>query len=39
MSSGIAGFFQTKYPPLTHQWIALFSYAVGPEDGLNDRAA
>ncbi len=24
-----AGFSQTTYPPLTHQWIALFSYVVG----------
>src|SRR5580704_518372 len=23
------GFSQTTYPPLTHQWIALFSYVVG----------
>jgi hypothetical protein len=24
-----AGFSQTTYPPLTHQWIALLSYVVG----------
>src|SRR5499425_1928990 len=24
-----AGFSQTTYPPLTHQWIALLSHAVG----------
>src|SRR5207245_5551830 len=24
-----AGFSQTTYPPLGHQWIALFSYVVG----------
>lgn len=24
-----AGFSQTTYPPLAHQWIALFSYIVG----------
>ena len=24
-----AGFSQTTYPPLTHQWIALLSYIVG----------
>lgn len=24
-----AGFSQTTYPPLTHQWIALFSFLVG----------
>jgi hypothetical protein len=24
-----AGFSQTTYPPLVHQWIALFSYVVG----------
>jgi hypothetical protein len=24
-----AGFSQTTYPPLTHQWIALFSHVVG----------
>ena len=24
-----AGFSQTTYPPLTHQWIALFSNLVG----------
>jgi hypothetical protein len=24
-----AGFSQTTYPPLTHQWIALLSYGVG----------
>jgi hypothetical protein len=24
-----AGFSQTTYPPLAHQWIALFSYVVG----------
>src|SRR4051812_5964660 len=24
-----AGFSQTTYPPLTHQWIALFSNVVG----------
>jgi hypothetical protein len=24
-----AGFSQTTYPPLTHQWIAIFSHAIG----------
>ncbi len=24
-----AGFSQTTYPPLAHQWIALFSYVIG----------
>ena len=24
-----AGFSQTTYPPLAHQWIALFSHVVG----------
>ena len=24
-----AGFSQTTYPPLTHQWIALFSHVIG----------
>src|SRR6202522_4101539 len=28
-----AGFSQTTYPPLTHQWIALLSYAVGLKMG------
>jgi hypothetical protein len=23
------GFSQTTYPPLTHQWIALFSHLIG----------
>lgn len=25
----LGGFSQTTYPPLTHQWIAIFSHAVG----------
>lgn len=25
----LGGFSQTTYPPLTHQWIAVFSHAVG----------
>lgn len=25
----LAGFSQTTYPPLTHQWIAIFSHIVG----------
>jgi hypothetical protein len=25
----LGGFSQTTYPPLTHQWIALFSHAIG----------
>ena len=29
MRSGLAGFSQTTYPPLTHQWIALLSQYVG----------
>ena len=32
------GFSQTTYPPLTHQWIALFSHIMGIEDGLHVRA-
>ena len=28
-----AGFSQTTYPPLTHQWIALLSHAVGLTEG------
>jgi hypothetical protein len=28
-----AGFSQTTYPPLTHQWIALLSYVVGLKMG------
>jgi hypothetical protein len=28
-----AGFSQTTYPPLTHQWIALLSYIVGLKMG------
>jgi hypothetical protein len=28
-----AGFSQTTYPPLTHQWIALLSYVVGLTEG------
>ncbi len=28
-----AGFSQTTYPPLTHQWIALLSHAVGLAEG------
>jgi hypothetical protein len=28
-----AGFSQTTYPPLTHQWIALLSYIVGLTEG------
>jgi hypothetical protein len=28
-----AGFSQTTYPPLTHQWIALLSYLVGLTEG------
>ena len=28
------GFSQTTYPPLTHQWIALFSHLIGMNDGL-----
>jgi hypothetical protein len=28
-----AGFSQTTYPPLTHQWIALLSQAVGLTEG------
>ena len=28
-----AGFSQTTYPPLTHQWIALFSTAIGLKMG------
>jgi len=28
-----AGFSQTTYPPLTHQWIALFSHVVGLKMG------
>lgn len=28
-----AGFSQTTYPPLTHQWIALLSYIVGLRAG------
>ncbi len=28
-----AGFSQTTYPPLTHQWIALFSHLVGLKMG------
>jgi hypothetical protein len=28
-----AGFSQTTYPPLTHQWIALFSRAIGLKMG------
>jgi hypothetical protein len=28
-----AGFSQTAYPPLTHQWIALLSYVVGLKMG------
>ena len=27
--SSLAGFSETTYPPLTHQWIALLSHAVG----------
>ena len=27
------GFSQTTYPPLVHQWIALFSYVVGLTEG------
>ena len=29
--SGLADFPQTTYPPLTHQWIALFSHIMGLE--------
>jgi len=29
----LAGFSQTTYPPLTHQWIAVLSYVVGLEYG------
>ena len=25
----LGGFSQTTYPPLTHQWIAIFSHAIG----------
>src|SRR3954454_16602863 len=25
----LAGFSQTTYPPLTHQWMALFSHLIG----------
>ena len=32
------GFSQTTYPPLTHQWIALFSHIMGLTDGLHVRA-
>jgi len=28
-----AGFSQTTYPPLTHQWIALLSHAIGLTEG------
>jgi hypothetical protein len=28
-----AGFSQTTYPPLTHQWIALLSYVIGLTQG------
>ena len=28
-----AGFSQTTYPPLTHQWIALLSHVVGLTEG------
>jgi hypothetical protein len=28
-SKWFAGFSQTTYPPLAHQWIALFSYIIG----------
>ena len=29
----LAGFSQTTYPPLTHQWIAVFSHLVGLDYG------
>jgi hypothetical protein len=29
----LAGFSQTTYPPLTHQWIAIFSHAIGLDYG------
>ena len=29
----LAGFTQTSYPPLTHQWIAIFSHFVGFDYG------
>jgi len=29
----LAGFSQTTYPPLTHQWIAVFSHIVGLDYG------
>lgn len=29
----LAGFTQTTYPPLTHQWIAIFSHVVGLDYG------
>ena len=28
-----AGFSQTTYPPLTHQWIAMFSHVIGLTNG------
>ena len=28
-TKALAGFSQTTYPPLTHQWMALFSHAIG----------
>lgn len=28
-----AGFSQTTYPPLTHQWIAMFSHGIGLTNG------
>ena len=34
-----AGFSQTTYPPLGHQWIALFSYIIGLREGLDADAA
>src|SRR5215831_8524372 len=29
----LGGFSQTTYPPLTHQWIAVFSHVIGLEYG------
>ncbi len=29
----LAGFSETTYPPLTHQWIAIFSHVVGLDYG------
>src|SRR5437588_12542393 len=32
-AKSLGGFSQTTYPPLTHQWIAIFSHVIGLDYG------